>query len=146
MDNIIYMGYGFTLNDLDESKLTDDEQSALDILVENETLMDINATSFMQNSPILAFQVEQCNSIFIYLPDISPVAAHTKLYTKDEANKLLVDYTRKIFNAVFNQADLDELNAYFDHDLTKDQIKEIVSGLIDKINIPKVAQEQAYVD
>lgn len=29
MDNIIYMGYGFTLSDLDESKLTDDEQNAL---------------------------------------------------------------------------------------------------------------------
>ena len=35
MDNIIYMGYGFTLNDLDESRLTDDEQNALDMLVEN---------------------------------------------------------------------------------------------------------------
>lgn len=45
-----------------------------------------------------------------------------------------------------DQTDLAELNAYFDHDLTKDQIKEIVSGLIDKINIPKVAQEQDYVD
>lgn len=66
--------------------------------------------------------------------------------TKDEANKLLVDYTRKMFNAAIDQTDLDNLNAYFDHDLTKDQIKEIVSGLIDKINIPKVAQEQDYVD
>ena len=146
MDNIIYMGYGFTLSDLDESRLTDDEQSALDMLVENENLMDINATPLVQNSPISAFQVEQCNSIFIYLPDISPIATHAKLYTKDEANKLLVDYTRKIFNTVIDQTDLDNLNAYFDHDLTKDQIKEIVSGLIDKINIPQVAQEQNYVD
>lgn len=146
MDNIIYMGYGFTLSDLDESRLTDDEQNALDMLVENENLVDINATPLVQNSPIRAFQVEQCDSIFIYLPDISPVTAHAKLYTKDEANKLLVDYTRKIFNTVIDQTDLDNLNAYFDHDLTKDQIKEIVSGLIDKINIPKVAQEQDYVD
>lgn len=146
MDNIIYMGYGFTLSDLDESRLTDDEQSALDMLVENENLMDINATPLVQNSPIRAFQVEQCDSIFIYLPDISPIAAHAKLYNKDEANKLLVDYTRKIFNTVIDQTDLDNLNAYFDHDLTKDQIKEIVSGLIDKINIPQVAQEQNYVD
>lgn len=146
MDNIIYMGYGFTLSDLDESKLTDDEQNALDMLVENENLMDINATPLVQNSPIRAFQVEQCDSIFIYIPVISPVAAHAKLYTKDKANKLLVDYTRKIFNTVIDQTDLDELNAYFDHNLTKDQIKEIVSGLIDKINIPKVAQEQDYVD
>lgn len=148
MDNIIYMGYGFTLSDLDESRLTDDEQNALDMLVENENLVDINATPLVQNSPIRAFQVDQCDSIFIYLPDISPVAdaAHAKLYTKDEANKLLVDYTRKIFNTVIDQTDLDELNAYFDHNLTKDQIKEIVSGLIDKINIPKVAQEQNYVD
>lgn len=146
MDNIIYMGYGFTLNDLDELRLTDNEQNALDMLVENENLMDINATPLVQNSPIRAFQVEQCDSIFIYIPDIPPVAAHTKLYTKEEANKLLVDYTRKIFNTVINQTDLDELNAYFDHNLTKDQIKEIVSGLIDKINIPKVAQEQNYID
>lgn len=146
MDNIIYMGYGFTLSDLDESRLTDDEQSALDMLVENENLVDINATPLVQNSPIRVFQVEQCGSIFIYIPVIPPVTAHAKLYTKDEANKLLVDYTRKIFNTVINQTDLDELNAYFDHDLTRDQIKEIVSGLIDKINIPQVAQEQNYVD
>lgn len=146
MDNIIYIGYGFTLSDLDESRLTDDEQNALDMLVENENLMDINATPLVQNSPIRAFQVEQCDSIFIYLPDISPVATHAKLHTKDEANKLLVDYTRKIFNTVIDQTDLNELNAYFDHNLTKDQIKEIVNGLIDKINIPKVAQEQNYVD
>lgn len=146
MDNIIYMGYGFTLSDLDESKLTDDEQNALDMLVENENLMDINATPLVQNSPIRAFQVEQCDSIFIYLPDISPVVAHATFYTKDEANKLLVDYTRKMFNTAIDQSALDNLNAYFDHDLTKDQIKEIVSGLIDKINIPKVAQEQDYVD
>lgn len=146
MDNIIYMGYGFTLSDLDGSRLTTDEQNALDMLVENENLIDINATPLVQNSPIRAFQVEQCDSIFIYLPDISPIAAHAKLYNKDEANKLLVDYTRKIFNTVIDQTDLDNLNAYFDHDLTKDQIKEIVSGLIDKINIPQVAQEQNYVD
>lgn len=146
MNNIIYMGYGFTLSDLDKSRLTDDEQNALDMLVENENLMDINATPLMQNSPIRAFQVEQCDSIFIYIPNISPVAAHAKLYTKDEANKLLVDYTRKMFSVAIDQSDLDDLNAYFDHDLTKDQIKEIVSSLIDKINIPKVAQEQDYVD
>ena len=64
MDNIIYMGYDLTLNDLDELKLTDDEQNALDMLVENENLMDINATPLVQNSPIRAFQVEQCDSIF----------------------------------------------------------------------------------
>ena len=56
MDNIIYMGYGFTLSDLDESRLTDDEQNALDMLIENENLVDINATPLVQNSPIRAFQ------------------------------------------------------------------------------------------
>lgn len=36
MDNIIYIGYGFTLSDLDKSKLTNDEQNALDMLIKNE--------------------------------------------------------------------------------------------------------------
>lgn len=146
MDNIIYMGYGYTLSDLDESKLTDQEQDALTMLEENDYFDDINGTPLVENSPINAWQVEACDSIFIYIPVISPVAENAKLYSKDGANKLLEDYTRKMFNAVVDKTNLSDMNAYFDHKLTKDEIKELLNAIVDKINISKVAQEQSYVD
>lgn len=51
-----------------------------------------------------------------------------------------------MFNAVVDHSDLNDMNQYFDRRLTKDEIKELLNSIVDKINIPKVAQEQNYVD
>lgn len=149
MDPIIYMGYGYTFNDIDMDNLTDSQKEAFDMLTENDYFNDINGTPLVENSLINAWQVEACESTFIYIPDISRIndwPLPIKSYTKKEANNLLEDYTRKMFNAVVDNSDLNDMNQYFDRKLTKDKIKELLNAIVDKINIPKVAQEQSYVD
>lgn len=148
MDPIIYIGYGFTLNDLDESKLTDTEKDAFEMVTDVEMMTDINGQPIIDGEPIEAYYVDSTDSVFVYFPDVAQVGQKKpiKAYTFDEANKMLADYTTRMFDKVVDETPLTEINQYFDKEYTRDEIKKILHCVINKINIQNVAQEQSYVD
>ena len=145
-----YSGYGFVLDDLDESKLTKDENSVLAMIEVSDTLEDICGE--FKDSEVVMYDVELAQDFFIYIPDVPRVykaKPNIKLFTNDEANQILVDETKKIFKIVANEGldDFqDNLNDLYNKSFTKNEIFKIIDHLVDKLNISQVSQWQWYID
>lgn len=148
MNPIIYIGYGFTLNNLDENKLTDAEKDAFEMITDVELMTDINGQPIIDGEPIEAYYVDSADSVFVYFPDVAQIGQKKpiKAYTFDEADKMLIDYTTHMFDKVVDKTPLTEINQYFDKEYTRDEIKKILHRVINKIDIQNIAQEQSYVD
>lgn len=145
-----YSGYGFVLDDLDESKLTKEESSVLSMIEVSDTLEDICGE--FKDSEVVMYDVELAQDFFIYIPDVPRVyktKPNIKLFTNDEANQILVDETKKIFKIVAEE-ELDDfqdnLNDLYNKSFTKDEIFKIIDHLVDKLNISQVNQWQWYID
>lgn len=142
-DEYALAGYGYTTNEIDTSKLTKAELKLWTDLVDNKDFYDLLMDYDGQvnyDDPVYTEEVTEKDYSFTYIPDqevVNPIEP-IKTYTKDEANRLLIEHTRNMLEIM--------LIAKLGKNKEKDkEIFDRINTIINKIDIPNLAHYQSCI-
>lgn len=142
-DGYAWTGYGFATDEVDINKFTKEELNLWLDLVDNgdfyDLLMDYDG-QVDYNDPVYTEEITEKDYSFTYIPDQEVVDTKEpiKTYTKDEADKLLIEHTKNMFEVMLTE----KLGK------NKEKDKEIfdrTNTIINKIDIPHLAHYQTCI-
>lgn len=142
-DGYAWTGYGFATDEVDTNKFTKEELDLWLDLVDNgnfyDLLMDYDG-QVDYNDPVYTEEITEKDYSFTYIPDQEVVDTKEpiKTYTKDEADKLLIEHTKSMFEVMLTE----KLSK------NKEKDKEIfnrTNTIINKIDIPHIAHYQTCI-
>lgn len=142
-DEYALAGYGYATNEIDTSKFTKDELKLWTDLVDNKDFYDLLMDYDGQvnyDDPVYTEEVTEKNYSFTYIPDqevVDPIEP-IKTYTKEEADKLLIEHTKNMLEIM--------LTGKLGKNKEKDkEIFDRINTIINKINIPNLAHYQSCI-
>lgn len=142
-DGYALTGYGYATDEIDTSKFTKAELKLWLSLVDNEDfynlLMDYDG-QVNYDDPVYTEEITEKDYSFTYIPDqevVNPTEP-IKTYTKEEADKLLIEHTKNMLEIMLTE----KLGK------SKEKDKEIfdrTNTIINKIDIPHLAHYQSCI-
>ena len=142
-DGYAWTGYGYATDEIDTSKFTEAELKLWMNLVDNEDfydlLMDYDGQVNYDDS-VYTEEITEKDYSFTYIPDqevVNPVEP-IKTYTKEEADKLLIEHTKNMLEIMLTE----KLGK------NKEKDKELfnrTNTIINKIDIPHIAHYQTCI-
>lgn len=142
-DGYAWIGYGYATDEIDTNKFTKTELKLWMNLVDNEDFYDLLMDYDGQvnyDDPVYTEEITEKDYSFTYIPDqevVNPTEP-IKTYTKDEADKLLIEHTKSMLEIMLTE----KLGK------NKEKDKEIfdrTNAIINKIDIPHLAHYQTCI-
>lgn len=147
MDEMIYMGYGYTFDNVDTSKFSDKEKTIYKSILNSDKLDNIimeDAYSSGTDDPVVTDGYVD-DTLITYIPDQTVVSnTPIKTYTFKEADNLIVKHTKLLFRAVLNDM-MDQLPKELQK-YTKEDLLTTSDRIVDKMNIPAINDHTEFVN
>lgn len=142
-EGFAWTGYGYATDEITTNKFTKKELNLWLDLVDNSDFYDLLMDYDGQvdyNDPVYTEEITERGYSFTYIPDQEVVdnKEPIKTYTKDEANKLLIEHTKELFEVMLTEK--------LGKDKKKDkEVFDLANKIVDKIDIPHLAHYQTCI-
>lgn len=150
MDTIVYAGYGFTFGQVDTTNFTAVEKRLFRLLLDSDELDDLVFDNNYDDDKIVVTDSASVFEYFTYIPD-NPAVVNgdtpvVKTYDCNIADQLLIQHVRKLLTAAVSKMSPEALGDVLEGDYQFSKAINLIDNIIKKMDIPSLAEEQAYAD